>query len=258
MRRRLTLPSSGQPTAYVALALRVVPCSRCLPLKSNVRHQGRTVLDRLRNLLLPSGHFRIARPARGLPNCHIRPVRATDFDCCEEIYRANEKAHFPAGYFPTFSSWLRDQRALILVAEKEGTVNAVCGISAQEQEGYHFASLSFGMVHPSLHGRGYGTALLLTRLSLLRTDKPQTFVMLSTTGGSERFYKRFGFKFFHAVQPTPTYREDRYFARVTSRDRARCAELLQRAVSLSPTLRSEQVPDFSGLDTPVPIESAHA
>jgi predicted N-acetyltransferase YhbS len=216
------------------------------------------MLDRLRDLLLPSGHFRIARPARGFPDCHIRSVRATDFDRCEEIYRANEKAHFPAGYFPRFSSWLRDQPALILVAEKEATVNAVCGISAQEQEGHHVAVLSFGMVDPTLHGRGYGTALLLTRLSLLRTAKPQTFVMLSTTGGSERFYKRFGFKFIRALQPTPTYREDHYFAWVTSRDRARCAALLHGAVTLSATLGHEPVPDFSGLDTSVPIENTDA
>ena len=213
------------------------------------------MLDRLRNFLLPSGHFRIARPTQGLPNCHIRSVRATDFDRCEEIYRANEKAHFPDGYLPRFSSWLRDQRALILVAEREGTVSAVCGISAQEQEGHHFAALSFGMVHPTLHRRGYGTALLLARLSLLRTNKPQTFVVLSTTGGSERFYKRFGFKFVHALQPTPTYREEHYFASVTSRDRARCAELLQHDVGLSADLAGEQVPDFSRLDTSVPVAS---
>lgn len=124
------------------------------------------MLERLRSLLLPAGHFRIARPSHGLPPCHIRPVRVADFDRCEEIYRANEQEHFPDGYFSEFSTWLRERRALILVAESSGAVSALCGLSAQVDRGHHFAALSFCMVHPSLLRRGYGTALLLAHLSL--------------------------------------------------------------------------------------------
>jgi predicted N-acetyltransferase YhbS len=211
--------------------------------------RNQSVLHRLRNFFLPSGYFRIARPLHGLPDCYIRPVRDTDFDRCEEIYRANELAHFPQGYFPRFSTWLRDQRALILVAETNGVVEAVCGVSAQEQEGHHFAALSFGMVHPSVHKRGYGTALLLARLSLLRTAKHRTIVILTTTGGSERFYKRFGFKFIRSLHPTPAYREDHYFANVTAVDRVRCADFLCQSVSLSSEFANRELPDFSRLDT---------
>jgi N-acetylglutamate synthase-like GNAT family acetyltransferase len=212
--------------------------------------------DRLRNIFLPAGHFRIARPPSGLPHCRIRLAHSGDYDRCEEIYRANEKAHFPDGYFPRFSTWLREERALTLVAEAEGKVNAVCGVSAQEQEWRHFAALSFGMVHPSLHRCGYGTAILLARLSLVHTKCSETHVILSTAGGSESFYTRFGFKFLQSLQPTSAYREDHYVARFTARDRARCAAFLNGVVGISPELLGEKLPDFSRLNTAQPMAAA--
>jgi hypothetical protein len=82
--------------------------------------------------------------------------------------------------------------------------------------------------------------------------------MLTATGGSERFYKRFGFKFFHSLQPTPTYREDHYVARVTTADRACCSVLLARAVAVCPDLTSAEIPTFARLEQFPSIVSADA
>ncbi|MFS2033034.1 GNAT family N-acetyltransferase [Polaromonas sp. CT11-55] len=173
-------------------------------------------------------------------------MRDSDVEACEEIYRLNESSHFPNGYFPRFSDWLRNRRALIVVAEAGGSVHALGGISEQEHEGNHVAGLSFGMVHPSHHRRGYGTALLLSRLSLLKTAKPASLVMLTTTRGSETFYGRFGFKHYHSLQATSQYREDHYFAKVSASDRSRCLAALA-GLHLSPALFTMEVPSFASL-----------
>lgn len=85
--------------------------------------------------------------------------------------------------------------------------------------------------------------------SLLRTVKPLTTVILTVTEGSEHFYKRFGFKFVYSLQPTSTYRDGHYFARVTARDRARCSALLRPVVTLSPEIANETVPELTCLES---------
>ena len=55
-------------------------------------------------------------------------------------------------------------------------------------------SLSYGMVHPSYHGKGLGTVLLLGRLSLLPTEHDIAWIpSMATVEASAPFYARFGF-----------------------------------------------------------------
>lgn len=184
------------------------------------------MLQRIKDFFVPAGQFRMAPRRGGFPDCNIRLLREDDIEACEAIYRLNEPIHFPTGYFAQFSDWLRHRRSLIMVAEQEGAVLALGGVNAQEQGGRHVACLSFGMVHPAHHRQGFGTALLLARLALLRTTQQFSFVALTTVGGSETFYGRFGFSFVRAIQATPEYLEKHYVVRLSERDKAQCAGAL--------------------------------
>ena len=208
------------------------------------------MLHRIRNLLVPQGKFRIAPLSRGIPRCEIRALEDADIGACEHIYRLNEPAHFPDGYFPRFSAWLRQRHALILVVKSDGEVRGLGGISAQKQTDIHFAALSFGMVHPSHHRLGYGSALLLARLSLLQPEH-LNLVMLSTVRGSETFYRRFGFSHVHSVQTSNGSHEDHYVARVSENDRKRCVASL-RGAHVSPALLNMPIPGFAALAAGLP------
>jgi len=129
-----------------------------------------------------------------LPRCRVRPAKERDFAACEEIYRLNEPGRFPAGYFNHFSKWLRLRRDLFVVAEAGGRILACGGLNVDTRAVADAAALNFGMVHPEHHRQGFGTALLLARLATLAQPDVRWLISISTTGGSETFYRRFGFR----------------------------------------------------------------
>jgi GNAT superfamily N-acetyltransferase len=131
-----------------------------------------------------------------LPPCRIRKVGPDDFDACRTIYRLNEPGRFPEGYLDHFCEWLTAGRSLVLVAERDRHVLGLGGIAIQPMNGFATAKCIMGMVHPLLHGHGLGTALLLARLALLPEPRGHWPVEITTTGGSETFYQRFGFRHF--------------------------------------------------------------
>ena len=205
------------------------------------------MFDRFTRLLQPKDRFRIPATKRELPSCEVRLLQDADFAACEAIYRLNEPGRFPDGYFPRFSDWLRNRRALILVAESEGEIRGLGGINAEERVGKQFAALSFGMVHPAHQRAGFGTTLLLARLALL--DDPgngRSTVMLSTVGGSETFYGRFGFRYLQTFPDPGGYEGDTYIAKLVSTDRKRCLSVLRHA-RVSPALLNASVPAFASL-----------
>lgn len=116
-----------------------------------------------------------------------------DIDACAEIYRLNEPGRFPPGYFDHFYHWLRREDDLVLVCESGGAIRGFGGVSIARQAMGEFAALNFGMIHPTHHGEGYGTALLFARLAALPRPGSSWDALITTTGGSERFYRRFGF-----------------------------------------------------------------
>ncbi len=202
------------------------------------------MFERLTNLFLPKDAFRI--PTREMPSCDIRLLRESDYTACEDIYRLNETGHFPEGYFPRFSDWLRHHRALILVAEVACGIRGFGGINAEVREGRRFVALSFGMVHPTHHRAGFGTTLLLARLSLLARQNMPCQAILSTVGGSETFYGRFGFRYLNSIPDQGGYAGDTYIARLTDRDLKRCAAMLRRA-RLSADVLNASIPSFASL-----------
>ena len=137
--------------------------------------------------------FKIPERSDPLPKCLFRLYTAADFESCAEIYRLNEPGRFPDGYYDHFSHWLRNSRSLVLVCEVDGDIRGFGGISMLRTP-RDTAALAYGMIHPTYHKLGYGTALLLARLSILPEPDEAWYVSMTTVSASESFYSRFGFE----------------------------------------------------------------
>ena len=206
----------------------------------------RLALARLRAYLhkVLRGHdeFFIADPDCALPACRIRPVTEADYAACEEIYRLNEAAHFPPDVFEHFLAYLHSGRAYFLVAEVDGKVRAFGGVSIHAHAGADVAGLGFGMVHPEFRKQGYGTALLLARVATLPPPRKLWLLLITTTGGSETFYGRFGFTFScRLANPKAGVKLDHYYVKVPPVLQRKCRQLLERA-SIKLESRSTDVP----------------
>lgn len=188
-------------------------------------------------LLIAAGWFRLRgrTPILALPEwrrphpCVIRLLKTEDIEACEGIYRLNEN-RFPPGMFDTFSRSLRGRDALFLVAEVDGQVRGLGAVSMRRAGRTEGAVLSWGMVDPSFQRRGYGSALLRARLAMLPLARRAWIVTITTAGGSESFYERFGFRYVKQVPIDNGRLLDAYYVLVTARAQRRCvssvAELL--------------------------------
>ncbi len=159
-----------------------------------------------------SNRFDPGRAAGRMPAVTIRRLRAADVAACHAIYKANETGRFPDGYFEKFAADLDNDGYLWLVVEDAGEVVAVGGISLHDNAPQGaFGVLTFGMVAPSRHGEGIGSALLLARLGALSAPEGIFGVGMTATPTSVEFYKRYGFKFAGRVLEEDGLEFDTYY-----------------------------------------------
>ena len=120
----------------------------------------------------------------------IRPFSDEDLDDCLSVYRENRiKDLIPDHYESMFISDLSDPEVLSLIGIDDGQIVA-CG-SINYLSNYQSASLSFGLVRPNMQRRGYGSKMLVARISLLEEAKDWGCdVYLSATKNSVRFYNK--------------------------------------------------------------------
>lgn len=129
----------------------------------------------------------------------FRRLQTSDIPECLEIYKLNEPGRFPEDTIGQYEKSLRTQSSYFLVAEKKGRIIASGGMAYFQNP--YLAILCFGLVRPSDHGTGIGTALLLARLALLKEDELVHRVFIFAVEKSFGFYQRFGF------QPTRSWRD---------------------------------------------------
>jgi GNAT superfamily N-acetyltransferase len=188
----------------------------------------------LTRLLFGPQGFCIPRRRSALPRCIVRRIAPSDFATCEEIYRSNEGVYFPSGFYEKFQVWLRKEDRLVLVAEMDGRVAGLGGISLLASEWGDVAVLEFGMVHPSCSRLGLGTALLLARVALLPESVLPSRLMMTSAGPSVSFYSRFGFAYL-GTAPVDGQPLGHYVAAVTRMDQLACLDSLNDA-EISPEL----------------------
>lgn len=185
------------------------------------------MLGWLKRLFAPrAGEIEVDRAKGRTMSGKIRPYSPEDYTACRELYVLNEPGRFPVGILPEFEAALKGNTTLFLVAEEEGELCGCAGIMIRT-DGMLRASLSFGLVHPKHHKRGFGTALLLARLTML-TKEPWTVVLVPVPA-SRSFYEQFGFREFAIVKVATGHEMPLLLGHISPDELDRCDYLLSNA-----------------------------
>lgn len=121
-----------------------------------------------------------------------RPYEPTDRDACLRLFDSNAPRFFDPSEKADFESFLDELDWPYQVIERDGRIVA-CGGHAVEPDG-RTASLCWGMVDGTLHGRGVGTALTAARIAAARATPGVEVLRLDTGPQTKGFYERFGFE----------------------------------------------------------------
>jgi GNAT superfamily N-acetyltransferase len=193
-----------------------------------------------------SHQFRVRDFSEPLPACQIRLLTERDHESCRAIYQLNEAGHFPVGYEDYFAEWLAGKKSLVIAIEAEGRLVAFGGINALQRKWLNLALLSFGMVHPDYHRKGFGTILLFARLALLPTTVVPWQVLLSPGLTSASFYNQFGFRFVSRDRDHRGRESDTLGAALRSVQRAGIDSALS-IISTLPEVREAAIPPVAAL-----------
>jgi len=90
----------------------------------------------------------------------------------------------------------------------------------------NLAVLCFGMVHPQRHNEGFGAALFLARMSLLRAAKEHYHLFIFAVNKSIGYYRRFGFHDCQSWTDPHGRNQPAAILTVTSSDVLKCRQLL--------------------------------
>lgn len=150
----------------------------------------------LEKLFREDGVFKFPRSARNLPACRIRPMQEADVAACVRIYQLNEGGNFSGG-LDSFRKSLEPGGSLYLVCEEDGEIRAMGGMKICYTGNDEIVELFFGMVHPDHHHRGFGTAIVLARLSVLPAPRDEWQVRMHSV--ADGFHRKFGFHPYEVV-----------------------------------------------------------
>lgn len=124
-----------------------------------------------------------------------RPYRTDDLAACLGLFDGNTPPFFAPEERAEFCAFLETLPAAdrpYTVLTQDGRVIACGGLIAEPEPGR--ASFTWGMVDRASHGRGLGTRLTRARLDLARSNPDITYLTLSTSQHTRRFYEGFGFR----------------------------------------------------------------
>jgi [ribosomal protein S18]-alanine N-acetyltransferase len=125
----------------------------------------------------------------------IRPYTAADRQDCIAAFKSNMPKFFAPDELVDFENWLQHiiqaPNEQYYIAEREGKVIACGGFSIYPDK--NLATMTWGLVHNSLHKKGIGKALLLHRIKVIRSTHPQCTIGLDTTQHAFPFFEKLGF-----------------------------------------------------------------
>lgn len=159
------------------------------------------------------------------------------------LYVENAPGRFPPNTSDLYATHLRESGCLTLVMEQDGQTVGAGGVSLKSDPAARlYCWLTFGLVAPTHHRLGLGTALLLARIALLPADRLPLPAFMTAVWRSRSFYEQFGFQLFciQAVEQPPVVG---YFAATVPPGMADTSRRYLREAGV-------QMPE-TGLDIPV-------
>lgn len=127
----------------------------------------------------------------------LRPLRISvcpesKLSECERLYDENIPHGVPADHRSEYSSILRSDRLLTLIAEDGDEVVGTFGVQYGEQVRTYW--LCYMLVSPEHHRRGIGTSMFFASIALLPDDNPHLTMGICALPDARDFYKRLGFR----------------------------------------------------------------
>ncbi|TKC97870.1 GNAT family N-acetyltransferase [Polyangium fumosum] len=130
----------------------------------------------------------------------LRDYRPEDRAACLAAFDSNIPWFFSVEERERFGCFLDDLPGrYAVICDDDGAVVG-CGGLAPTREDPRVAALTWGLVHSSLHGQGYGKALTEGRLAWL-ADMPEIeLVRIDTSHLTMDFYARRGFRLLQRIE----------------------------------------------------------
>lgn len=133
---------------------------------------------------------------------NIRPYTKADRQACIAAFKTNIPKYFTTSEVTDFEIFLTKIEATGTCGENEKTHYYVITLNENvigcggfgHKDGSNNLALAWGLIHNNYHLKGYGAALLLHRLTTIKTKYPTTQLVIDTTQHSYTFFKKFGFE----------------------------------------------------------------
>jgi [ribosomal protein S18]-alanine N-acetyltransferase len=124
----------------------------------------------------------------------IRPYRASDMEAILELIRQNTPNYFDPSEEKLLASYLKDRTEDYFVVEVGHEIIGGGGIDFEDDGS---GTISWGMIHPSWHGKGWGSKLTQYRIELLKKSRAKK-INVRTSQHTWKFYEKMGFTLFHS------------------------------------------------------------
>ncbi len=122
---------------------------------------------------------------------HVREYQPHDQHALIEILRLNTPLYFAPEEEADFIFYLNQLREDYFVLEEGGLVLGAGGINYLSEN--RETRISWDLLHPDFHGKGFGKQLLEHRMSWIREKTPDNRIVVRTSQLAFGFYEKSGF-----------------------------------------------------------------
>lgn len=122
----------------------------------------------------------------------VRPYLPSDKPQLMALIRANTPTYFAIEEEQDFSNYLDNELDAYFVVESDGEIIGCGGVNYADNKTR--GVISWGMIHPDLHGKGIGAILLQHRLDFLKQQETISKITVRTSQLTYKFYEKYGFR----------------------------------------------------------------